>query len=96
MAPLFSSLDVVKKSLLKYEQAHVNHPVLQQIAQMIPGAPTPEWDGMAIFEGESYAQIFEVFQNEEYQKVIVPDEQHFIDRLNCQMLPFDLNTVIGE
>jgi hypothetical protein len=33
--------------------------VLKQIAEMM-GAPMSEWDGMAIFEGESYAKIFEV------------------------------------
>jgi hypothetical protein len=74
--PLFSSLDAVKRNLLKYEQvcgasrlllslphstqAHINDLVLQQITQMIPGAPTADWDGMAIFEAESYAKIFEV------------------------------------
>jgi hypothetical protein len=48
-------------SLPHSTQGHINHPVLQQItAQMIPGAPTIDWDGMAIFEAESYAKIFEV------------------------------------
>ncbi|KAF7336722.1 hypothetical protein MVEN_02107200 [Mycena venus] len=42
-----------------------NDAVLQQIAQMM-GAPLSEWDGMAIFEGGSYAKIFEIFQSEEY------------------------------
>ncbi|KAJ7364153.1 hypothetical protein DFH08DRAFT_838454 [Mycena albidolilacea] len=94
--PLFSSLDVVKRNLLKYEQAHINDPVLQQIMQMIPGAPTADWDGMAIFEAESYAKVFEVFQSEEYSKVIIPDDEKFVDRANWQMLPFDLNTVVDK
>jgi hypothetical protein len=47
-------------SLPHSTQAHINDPVLQQITQMIPGAPTTDWDGMAIFEAESYAKIFEL------------------------------------
>ncbi|KAF8184646.1 kinase-like domain-containing protein [Mycena galopus ATCC 62051] len=84
--PLFSSLDAVKNNLLKYEQGHVNGTVVQQLAQMM-GAPVTEWNGMAIFEGESLAKIFEVFQSEQYQKIIVPDEENFIDRTKFQMIP---------
>ncbi|KAJ7903415.1 hypothetical protein B0H14DRAFT_2664824 [Mycena olivaceomarginata] len=57
---------------------------------------TTDWDGMAIFEAESYAKIFEVFQSEEYSKVIIPDDEKFVDRANWQMLPFDLNTVVDK
>ncbi|KAJ6531921.1 EthD domain-containing protein [Mycena capillaripes] len=93
--PLFSSVDIVKTNLLKYEQAHTNEGVNQQVAQMM-GIPMPEWDGIAIFEGESYAKIFEVFQNEEYKRVIIPDEEKFIDRQGCQMIPLDLLSVIDK
>ncbi|KAF8186576.1 hypothetical protein K438DRAFT_2153255 [Mycena galopus ATCC 62051] len=58
------------------------------------GAPVTEWDGMSIFEGESFAKIFEVFQSEQYQKIIVPDEENFIDRTKFQMIPFDLHTAL--
>ncbi|KAJ7126869.1 hypothetical protein C8R44DRAFT_617351 [Mycena epipterygia] len=94
---LFSSLAIAKTNLLKYEQAHTNQSVLLQVAQSM-GAPMTEseWDGMAIFEGESYAKIFEVFQNEEYLRVVVPDEERFIDRAGCKMLTLDLFTILGN
>ncbi|KAJ7131589.1 EthD domain-containing protein [Mycena crocata] len=92
---LFSSLEIVQTNLLKYEQAHTNDAVLQQISQVM-GAPMAEWDGMVIFEGESYAKIFAVFQDAEYQKIIVPDEEKFLDRQSAQMLPLDLFTVVDK
>ncbi|KAJ7475960.1 hypothetical protein FB451DRAFT_263796 [Mycena latifolia] len=94
-AALFSSVDIVKKNLIKYEQAHVNQSVLMQLVQAM-GAPMSEWDGMVIFEGESYAKIFEVFQSEEYNRIVVPDEENFLDRQGAQMLPLDLFTVIDK
>ncbi|KAJ6508005.1 hypothetical protein C8R47DRAFT_1036853 [Mycena vitilis] len=93
--PLFSSLEIVKTNLLKYEQAHTNDAILQQITQMM-GAPMSEWDGMAIFEAETYGKIFEVFTHPEYQEKVIPDEKSFMDRESCQMLPLDLFTVIGK
>ncbi|KAJ7131587.1 hypothetical protein C8R43DRAFT_1207626 [Mycena crocata] len=92
---LFSSLEIVKTNLLKYEQAHMNDAVLQQIFQVM-GTPMAEWDGMVIFEGESYEKIFAVFQDAEYQKIIVPDEEKFLDRQSAHMLPLDLFTVVGN
>ncbi|KAJ7261845.1 hypothetical protein B0H12DRAFT_1013346 [Mycena haematopus] len=95
--PLFSSLDIVKKNILKYEQAHTNEAVLKQITKMnqLSGAPN-EWDGIAIFEAESYEKISEVIQNEEYQKILVPDGDNFLDVQNCQMLPLDLITFLDK
>ncbi|KAJ7678933.1 hypothetical protein DFH06DRAFT_975016 [Mycena polygramma] len=93
--PLFSSLEIVKTNLLKYEQAHTNDAVLQQVTQKM-GAPMSEWDGMAIFEGESLAKIFEVFTHPEYQEKVIPDEKSFVNREACQMLPLDLLTVIDK
>ncbi|KAJ7364155.1 hypothetical protein DFH08DRAFT_267430 [Mycena albidolilacea] len=92
--PLVNSLDVIKTNLLKIEQAHVNESVIAHLTQM-PFGPS-EWDGIAIFEAESYAKIFEVFQNEEYQKKIIPDNDVFLDAKGCQLLPLDVLTVVDK
>ncbi|KAJ7918893.1 hypothetical protein B0H13DRAFT_1458921, partial [Mycena leptocephala] len=55
--PLFTSLDIVKKNLVKYEQAHSNEEMLQQF--QAAGFTKSEWDGMAIMEAESYAKLME-------------------------------------
>ncbi|KAJ7455336.1 hypothetical protein B0H11DRAFT_252492 [Mycena galericulata] len=94
-AGLFQSLDIVKTNCLKYEQGHVNEPMLLQLVAAM-GLTKPEWDGLVVFEAESYAKIFEIFQNEEYLKVLVPDEKRFIDREASVVLPLDLNTVINK
>ncbi|KAJ7449130.1 hypothetical protein B0H11DRAFT_1696057, partial [Mycena galericulata] len=54
---LFTSLEIVKRNILKYEQAHLN----EEMRECFQGARFKafEWDGMAIFDAESYAKIIE-------------------------------------
>ena len=35
---------------------------------------------MAIFEAESSEKLWAVFQDEEYHKLVVPDEEKFLDK----------------
>ncbi|KAJ7030367.1 hypothetical protein C8F04DRAFT_1005782 [Mycena alexandri] len=92
---LFSSLEVVKKNILRYEQAHTNETVLSALAQQAV-FPVSDWDGMGIFEAESYAKIFEVFQSDEYKKNVIQDEECYLDRDATQMLPLDLLSIIDQ
>ena len=50
--------------------------------------------GIAIFEATSLDKIFEIFQDEEYLRVVVPDEQNFFDHENAQILAGPFATVI--
>ncbi|KAJ7903412.1 hypothetical protein B0H14DRAFT_2664821 [Mycena olivaceomarginata] len=95
-APLVSSLNIVKTNLLKYEQAHTNETMITQLTPMALPFPLSEWDGIAIFEAESYAKFFEVCQSEEYQQKLVPDEDAFLDRKGCQLLLLNVLTVIDK
>ncbi|KAJ6468121.1 hypothetical protein C8R47DRAFT_1151915 [Mycena vitilis] len=56
--PLFAGLDIVKKNLLKYEQAHRNDKIAESL--QAGGLAVAEWDGMVVFEGESYEKVMEV------------------------------------
>ena len=38
----------------------------------------------------------EVFTDEEYQKVVIPDEEKFLDRSKASVIPTDLVTMIDE
>ncbi|KAF8079269.1 hypothetical protein FPV67DRAFT_1444426 [Lyophyllum atratum] len=89
---LFKSLEIVKKNVIKYEQAHTNDKYIS--APQAMGLTAPEWDGLVILEGESYEKLFEVFQSDEYLSIVAPDEAHFLDRAKCQILPVDLVTLI--
>jgi EthD domain len=60
------------------------------------GLHIAQWAGLAIFEADSYEKIFAVFKDEDYLKIVVPDELKFIDRDNCQMLPLDLGTILDK
>ncbi|KAK7033231.1 hypothetical protein R3P38DRAFT_788641 [Favolaschia claudopus] len=94
---LFISLEIVKKNLLKYEQAHTSNTALQQFSHALrTPIPESEWDGMVIFEAESYAKILEIFQSEEYQRIVEPDAESILDRPNCQILSLGLITVIDK
>ncbi|KAF5385132.1 hypothetical protein D9615_000971 [Tricholomella constricta] len=93
-AELFTSLETVKKNVIKYEQAHVNDKYITAPQAMAMGLTAPDWDGFAVFDAESYDKLFEVFSSEEYAKIAVPDEENFIDRPKFQILPLDLFTPI--
>lgn len=56
----------------------------------------PDFDGLAIFEAESYDKIIEVFTSEEYKKNAIPDEEKFLDRSKIICFPADLVTVIDK
>ncbi|KAG5644109.1 hypothetical protein DXG03_009128 [Asterophora parasitica] len=90
-AELFLSLDIVKKNVIKYEQAHVNDKFVK--APLALGLTESDWDGLVVLDGESYEKLFEVFSSEEYAKIVAPDEENFLDRAKVQILPLDLVTV---
>ncbi|RDB24417.1 hypothetical protein Hypma_008454 [Hypsizygus marmoreus] len=91
-APLFMSLDVVKKNILKYEQAHTNDTWVKTPEAL--GVQPMDWDGVVVMEAETHEKLFEIFQDPEYQRLIGPDELKFVDRPKCQVLPLDFATRI--
>ncbi|KAF7976186.1 hypothetical protein HWV62_7352 [Athelia sp. TMB] len=112
-APLFTSLEITKTNLSKYEQVTSPIRILTAIVSNAKGkfechpssdpaaaaleqvVPLAKWDGMAIFEGESFEKIMEVFSSPEYFAKVAPDEDTFIDREATQFLALDLATLIG-
>ena len=46
----------------------------------IPGYTPPPYAGMAIFEAESIEKIYEVFADEEYVRLVIPDEERLFVR----------------
>lgn len=79
---------------VRSRQFHLNQDANAALSAAM-GVPPPSICGMAIFEAESFEKIFEVFQSEEYQRVIVPDEQKFMAREKSQLIAGDLATIIG-
>ncbi|KAJ7143892.1 hypothetical protein C8R44DRAFT_864906 [Mycena epipterygia] len=92
--PLFCSLEIVKTNLVKYEQAHSN----QEMLDFFQGAgfQVPDWDGLLIFEAESYAKIMEVMGTDEFKQIVLADAENFIDSSELRWLPLDLVTPIDK
>lgn len=88
---VFTSIAVVKKDLTKYEQLHKNHEFCEAVEKM--GFSIPQWDGIALFEAESFEKILAIFDDEEYKRVVIPDELKFIDRPNCMFFPVNFATI---
>ncbi|KAG6806978.1 hypothetical protein H0H92_009304 [Tricholoma furcatifolium] len=75
-AKLFLGLEIVQKNAITYQQA----PSLMNL-------PTEEaWDGIVLLDGNSYDDLFAVFESEEYKRVVEPDNDHFVDMAKCKML----------
>ncbi|KAI0779858.1 hypothetical protein C8Q74DRAFT_1367678 [Fomes fomentarius] len=92
---LFTSVAIVKKNLTKYEQFHITPSYTAPITSMIPGYSAPPFAGIAIFEAESLEKIYEVFQDEEYTRVVIPDEEKFFIRKDVQFLGGPYATILG-
>ncbi|KAI0093342.1 hypothetical protein BDY19DRAFT_421693 [Irpex rosettiformis] len=82
---LFTSLDIVKKNLTTYEQYHLHQPTIQILTAQ--GVTPVSFYGVAIFEAVSMEKVLEVFTSDEYNTIVVPDEDKFFDRTKTQLLP---------
>ena len=56
----------------------------------------PKFGGVAILEAESPEKIAEIFQDEEYRRVIVPDEGMFCDRAGLYILAGHYVTIFDK
>lgn len=72
------------------------HPNAATTAALSQAMPVAKWDGMVIFEGETYEKIMEVFTSAEYLEIVVPDEKQFLDRDAGQLLALDIATILGN
>ncbi|KAI0829729.1 hypothetical protein BC628DRAFT_1314156 [Trametes gibbosa] len=93
--PLFTSLEIVKKNLIKYEQHHYNNAFEAGIAANGYAIPS-DYRGVAIFEADSYEKILEVFLSEEYKRLAYDDETNFLDRSKSVFLPGSLVTYVDR
>ncbi|KAF9007799.1 hypothetical protein BDZ89DRAFT_1079233 [Hymenopellis radicata] len=90
-AELFKSTEM-SKVVLKYEQMHVNDETNALLKGM--GALTCDWDGIAIVEGASFETILSILSSGEYLKVLVPDDEGYLDRAKTTVVPLNFGTFI--
>ncbi|KAF7350074.1 Ethyl tert-butyl ether degradation [Mycena venus] len=92
--PQFMALDVAKRNVLKYEQAHLNDEMVRIFGA--GGFPMPDYDGIAILEGESYPKLMKVSQSEKVQNFMREDSENFMDAAAMQYLPLDTISFTDE
>ncbi|CDO76018.1 hypothetical protein BN946_scf184665.g10 [Trametes cinnabarina] len=95
-AEVFSSIAIAKRNLLKYEQFHLDRNYEDLIAAQTLAKSKSPFRGIAIFEATSLDKIFEIWKDEEYLRVVVPDEHKFFDHENAQMLAGPFATIIDK
>ena len=78
-ANLFTSIDVVKQHVIKYVQSHA-------LPVSIPGFPEMYYDGITEIWFNDESSIAKVFGDEEYLRVVRPDEEKFIAMSECGFL----------
>ncbi|KAI6031139.1 hypothetical protein PISMIDRAFT_442493 [Pisolithus microcarpus 441] len=89
---LFNSLEVVKRNILKYEQAHANEVVSQALTESsLTVAP---FDAMSIFEAPTFEALMEVFTSEEYKKTVGAESLKYFER--GQMFAANFATIIDN
>ncbi|KIJ66596.1 hypothetical protein HYDPIDRAFT_109667 [Hydnomerulius pinastri MD-312] len=75
---LFHSLDIVKKNIVKYEQAHANEVVSKAIAEA--GLTVSPFDAQATIEAASFESLMAVFMSEEYRKTVGVESMKYFEK----------------
>ena len=55
-----------------------------------------DYDGLAIFDAVSFDKIREVFEDKEYNEVVVPDEEKFLDRKRALVWPSQIVDIFDD
>lgn len=82
--------------ILTYRQFHLDTNYEGIIAAQTLAKSQTRFRGIAIFEATSLDKIFEIFQDEEYLRVVVPDEHNFFDHESAQILAGPFATIIDK
>lgn len=53
------------------------------------------YGGVAIFEAETLEKILEIFTDEDYLRIAVPDEEKFVDRSGFHLLAGHYSTTFN-
>uniref|UniRef100_A0A0W0FJ48 EthD domain-containing protein n=1 Tax=Moniliophthora roreri TaxID=221103 RepID=A0A0W0FJ48_MONRR len=84
-----------KRGILKYEQMHIN---LAEKAKLkgLGLAVLEGYDGVALFDLNSFDDSSALWSTDEYFSVVLPDEEKFIDRATSLVFRFDLATIVDS
>ncbi|KII93017.1 hypothetical protein PLICRDRAFT_170815 [Plicaturopsis crispa FD-325 SS-3] len=89
--PLYASLPIVKRNILKYEQIHPDDAQAQAL-----GIASSAHDGVVIIEAESVEKIMEVEQDAEFRRLAAPDNEKFLDTSATQYVSTRYATFLDQ
>jgi uncharacterized protein (TIGR02118 family) len=78
-APLLRSLPDFTSRVHRYTQQY-------RLADLPPGLPLLDCDGVAEIWLESPVDVVDMFQSPAYQQIVVADEENFLDRSRTKLL----------
>ncbi|KAJ8085304.1 hypothetical protein PM082_004099 [Marasmius tenuissimus] len=81
-----------KKGIIKYEQLHVNQAEKSRLKKM--GVPVLDYDGVVLFDFESFDAMNTAFNTDDYTRKVVPDELKFIDREKCIVCRLNIASIV--
>lgn len=87
-AKLFTSLPVVKDTVRRYVQQHA-------IPLDIPGLPLSEFDGVTELWFDDVEAFGLCFSDDDYMRIVRPDEIKLLDLHACQMIISTENVVVA-
>ena len=74
----------IEKNIVKYTQFHVDHQTSEGLKAH--GLPIAEYDGGVEIWAKNLEELMAVFQDEEYMRVVVLDEEKFLKRHETMMM----------
>ncbi|ESK92395.1 glyoxalase family protein [Moniliophthora roreri MCA 2997] len=84
-----------KKGLIKYEQLHINQEEKARLKDL--GFPVLEgYDGVVLFDLESFDHISAIWSSPEYFSVVAPDEAKFCNRKTAIMVRLKVATIVDR
>lgn len=78
-AALFTSLAVVRQTVRRYVQQHA-------LGIELPGLPPAKYDGITELWFDDIESFGRCFSDEEYMRVVRPDEMKFLDLEGCDFV----------
>ncbi|KIX96010.1 uncharacterized protein Z520_08265 [Fonsecaea multimorphosa CBS 102226] len=81
---IWLNTEIVKKKIITYSQFHVDKKSTSVLTDF--GVDIGSWDGIVTMVAESMDELLSVFGDEEYLRVVVPDEKKFLKRETAIMM----------
>ncbi|KAL1740265.1 hypothetical protein HDZ31DRAFT_68104 [Schizophyllum fasciatum] len=80
---------------LRYEQMYTASSTAKAWTQLF-GVPVVDFDGIGLFEADSFEALHEALASDEYKTVLLPNELKFIDRERSQIIPLNFWTAFDR